>query len=533
MRQNPSSNRVGGDPLAVRGNRGGAAGAAAGATQPAGGAAVVERHARTRRPRATRRRARRRARARRPARDRQLADAYGELAQILHVYETLRWRRGRVPQRGPPVDPGRCGGRICSGTCWRRSAGSTKRRRSSSASFVSVPGIARPPPISPTSTCAAAGWRWRASSSRRSPRRFPRSPVTASVKWRCAQDRFDEAVGRFQSVLERFPTATAAHYSLAMAYRGLGRLDDARRHLALRGTGTVRVSDSVVDHLQTLVRGERGLVLQGRQLHEAGQFAEAADAFRRAIAAAPTSATAHVNLGMALVQLGDTAAAIAAFRDAVAAAPDDVAAQASLGCPARGHEPAGRSGPAPVGRLRPRAGRRRHSHAAACERCCASAAPTKQSAVLAARDVAAPDDEQIVVELAILLADRMRYREAIARSGRRLPAPPGSRGDGDDARPSAGSRARSRPARRPACARDRHRRACDRGHPCALRDRRPRARGTRTLQRGSGLDAKSDRRGAPHETRSSTPCGWRVSCRNTTGTNAGRRPRIACQPESD
>jgi tetratricopeptide (TPR) repeat protein len=227
------------------------------------------------------------------------------------------------------------------------------------------------------------------------------------------EEHFDEAARRFQSVLERIPTATAVHYSLAMAYRGLGRLDDARRHLALRGPGTVRVSDPVVDRVRTLVRGERGLVTQGRQFYEAGQFAEAADAFRRAIAAAPGSVTAHVNLGLSLVQLGDTAAAISAFRGAVGAAPDDAAARASLGALL-----------VDIGQMEEAAGHL----AAAFERTPDAAAnrtllvrtllrlgrPDEALAVLTRAAALDPDDEQAVVEMAILLADGMRYREAIA-----------------------------------------------------------------------------------------------------------------------
>jgi tetratricopeptide (TPR) repeat protein len=228
------------------------------------------------------------------------------------------------------------------------------------------------------------------------------------------EERFDDAVRRFQSVLERIPTATAVHYSIAMAYRGLGRLEDARRHLALRGTGTVRVSDPVVDRLPTLVRGERGLVLQGRQFYDAGQFVEAANAFRRAIAAAPASTAAHVNLGLTLVQLGDRTAAIGAFRAAVAAAPDDVAAHASLGALL-----------ADTDRL-PEAA---EHLSAAFDRAPDALAnrtlllrtlirlgrPDDALAVLTRAASLDPDDEQVAVELAILLADRMRYREAIAR----------------------------------------------------------------------------------------------------------------------
>ena len=228
------------------------------------------------------------------------------------------------------------------------------------------------------------------------------------------EERFEEAIRRFHAVLERVPTATAVHYPLAMAYRGLGRVDDARRHLDLRGTGSVRVSDPIVDRIRTLVRGERGLVLQGRALYEAGQFSEAADAFRRATAAAPASATAHMNLGLALVQLGDRSSAIAAFRAAVDAAPEDAAAQSSLGALL-----------AETGRLAEAAGHLRSAFERAPEAAATRTLLVRTLIRLGRTDDALtvltraasldPDDEAVTVDLAILLADRTRYREAISR----------------------------------------------------------------------------------------------------------------------
>jgi tetratricopeptide (TPR) repeat protein len=90
---------------------------------------------------------------------------------------------------------------------------------------------------------------------------------------------FKEAIGHFRAALDRVPQASSIHYSLAMAYRGLGRLDEARSQLQQRGAGGINVGDPIVDSLQTLVRGERGLVVQGRRAYEAGQFQEAATTF--------------------------------------------------------------------------------------------------------------------------------------------------------------------------------------------------------------------------------------------------------------
>ena len=117
--------------------------------------------------------------------------------------------------------------------------------------------------------------------------------------------RYREALEHFRAALDRVPQATALHYSMAMAYRGLGRLDEARAHLARRGTGGIVAADPVVDSLQSLVRGERLLVIQGSRFYAAGRYQEAADAFERALAVAPSSVPARVNLASALLERGD------------------------------------------------------------------------------------------------------------------------------------------------------------------------------------------------------------------------------------
>jgi tetratricopeptide (TPR) repeat protein len=138
--------------------------------------------------------------------------------------------------------------------------------------------------------------------------------------------RYREAVEHFTIALERAPQASSLRYSLGMAYRGLGQLDDARAQLEQRGAGTIVAADPVVDALAPLVRGERLLVIQGARDYAAGRFAQAANAFERALSAAPESVPARVNLASALVQLGDMPRAIEQMQAAYGRAPADVEA---------------------------------------------------------------------------------------------------------------------------------------------------------------------------------------------------------------
>ena len=191
--------------------------------------------------------------------------------------------------------------------------------------------------------------------------------------------RYREAVEHFTLALERAPQAGAVRYSLAMAYRGLGRLDEARAQLERRGPGTVTAADPIVDALVLLIRGERLLVIQGSRAYAAGRFDDAIAAFERALAVAPASVPARVNLASAFLQRGDVARGVEQLRAAFAQAPADLT----------------------VGRQLASALVRLERRDEAIE-------------VLSSMRRADPGDEDSVVGLALLLAERQRFGEAIA-----------------------------------------------------------------------------------------------------------------------
>jgi tetratricopeptide (TPR) repeat protein len=142
---------------------------------------------------------------------------------------------------------------------------------------------------------------------------------------------FGDAVMYFKAAVEAAPDANRLHYSLAMAYRGLGDLEAARRHLELRGTVGVRPPDPVIDQLQLLREGERVHLVRGRLAYASGRYQEAAEEFAAAVAADPQSTRALVNLGTALGKLGDLDAAIGKFEEALAIDPDQATAHFNLG----------------------------------------------------------------------------------------------------------------------------------------------------------------------------------------------------------
>lgn len=227
------------------------------------------------------------------------------------------------------------------------------------------------------------------------------------------EGKFQEAIDHLTAALERAPQASSIHYSLAMAYRGLGRLEEARSHLRQRGPGELRPADPIVDELQMLLRGERAHVIQGRRAYESGQFQDAADAFAKAVQAAPTSVAARVNLGMALAQIGNAAAAMEHLDAALRLDAGNVTAHASLGMlfarlrrdleavehlrAAFSREPdeVGVSGE--LIRVLLRLGR-----------------DDEALEALAQAGSFSADDEGAILRLSLLLSDRERYRDAIA-----------------------------------------------------------------------------------------------------------------------
>ena len=115
-----------------------------------------------------------------------------------------------------------------------------------------------------------------------------------------------------------------------MAYRGLGRLDQVEAQLQQLGQAGIQVSDPVLDQLPGLLRGERVNVIQGQVAYQAGQFKAAADAFSKAVDAAPASVRARVNLGLSLAALGDTEPAIQQLQAALRLDEGDVTAHLTL-----------------------------------------------------------------------------------------------------------------------------------------------------------------------------------------------------------
>jgi tetratricopeptide (TPR) repeat protein len=132
---------------------------------------------------------------------------------------------------------------------------------------------------------------------------------------------YPAAVAYLEGALRAVPEANRLHYPLALAYRALGKVDEARQHMEQRGSVGIRVLDPLVDELKNLARGERFHALRARLLFGNGLYAEAAKEFVAAVQLNPQSVPSLINLGVTLARLGDNASAIERLRQALALAP--------------------------------------------------------------------------------------------------------------------------------------------------------------------------------------------------------------------
>jgi Flp pilus assembly protein TadD len=139
------------------------------------------------------------------------------------------------------------------------------------------------------------------------------------------------AAGHFEAALKSQPGASEVRSPLAAAYRKLGRLDEARAALAAYGEGRVTFPDPLLDQVAALNAGSRQYLQEGAAALREKRFADAAQAFRKAVESEPGSSAAWLNQGVALEGLGDAAGAERSYRKAIELEPALARAHYNLG----------------------------------------------------------------------------------------------------------------------------------------------------------------------------------------------------------
>jgi tetratricopeptide (TPR) repeat protein len=163
--------------------------------------------------------------------------------------------------------------------------------------------------------------------------RDPGSAAALSGAGRAALAKHDlpRAIDYLERALAVEPRALGLHYSLAVAYRGLGQLDRARTHLERRGSGRPVPRDPLMEAYEAVLHTPLTYETQGLRALENGQVKEAAVLFRKGLQLAPDDPGLHHRLGTALFMSGDTAGAVQQFEQALRRAPEFPRAHFGLG----------------------------------------------------------------------------------------------------------------------------------------------------------------------------------------------------------
>jgi tetratricopeptide (TPR) repeat protein len=109
----------------------------------------------------------------------------------------------------------------------------------------------------------------------------------------------DAAVEQFLRAIALFPDFGAAHYSLALSYRALGRRAEAQAELekhARAGAQWPAVADPALATVQAVREDPAALIQRGVKLADAGDVDGAIRAHEAALARDPSLAQAHANL---------------------------------------------------------------------------------------------------------------------------------------------------------------------------------------------------------------------------------------------
>lgn len=146
-----------------------------------------------------------------------------------------------------------------------------------------------------------------------------------------ARRDYPAAIGHLERARALDPGATGVHYPLAMAYRGAGNLARAETELAMKGDAEPRPADPLMQMVDRLLESAEAYNVRGGAELSAGNWAAAADQFRKGLALRPSDPSLRHRLGTALAQMGDGPGAVAAFEQVIRTHPEYARAYFSLG----------------------------------------------------------------------------------------------------------------------------------------------------------------------------------------------------------
>ncbi len=142
---------------------------------------------------------------------------------------------------------------------------------------------------------------------------------------RAARRDWQAAIESYRLACQLTPSYGAAHYALALAYRGLGQGEKAQEQFRLYendANGVPPSDDRLMRAVHALDRSPSSQVRLGIDLERKGKLAEAAEAHERALEIDPGDVQAYINLISIYGRLGQTERAEANYQAAVQLDPN-------------------------------------------------------------------------------------------------------------------------------------------------------------------------------------------------------------------
>jgi len=139
------------------------------------------------------------------------------------------------------------------------------------------------------------------------------------------------AIDHLERALEIDRRATVVHYPLAMAYRAVGKIEQAEAHLRQRGDVETGPPDPLMQEVAEVLHSPVVYENRGDRAMAASEFAAAVSHFRRALDLAPERVPLRQKLAAALSLTGDVPGALKEFQDVLRRSPDFAPAHYSLG----------------------------------------------------------------------------------------------------------------------------------------------------------------------------------------------------------
>ncbi len=124
---------------------------------------------------------------------------------------------------------------------------------------------------------------------------------------------FERAVGLYRRALDNQPEATQVHYQLGLAYRELGRRDEAKAELDKAGQRVPTIEDPLLAFVQALTQGADGYLEGARTAIKVGQPDVALRFFDLATSIEPDNVDALVEMGNLQASTGDLDGALLTF----------------------------------------------------------------------------------------------------------------------------------------------------------------------------------------------------------------------------